>query len=410
MHSPADSRLHARLITDPDDWRALGAGWDALVASAAGQGAFQSAAFLQCWWRHMATGATLWTVVVIRDGELVAAAPLQRVERRIWKRRYRVLEFIGMPNELDRPTLLVRPGDDEALDALLEAVAAHRDQWDLIQLDEIDGASPLPGALDAWARRHRLWCRSRDFHPCPYLAKDGDWDAYLGSRSARFRKRIRQAEKRFARAGTVEYEVAHKPDDLAALLDAYFDVERRSWKAAAGVDSGQDAAYRDFCRELLCDPAQPHTGHAIVQRLDGRPTAATFGLSRDGVYYSMQIAHDQACNAWSPGTLLEAFEMRWFFEQPQLTRYEFLGGVVLNKRRWTDTAVPTRQVFIRQPGLHIALKDLSRFHLQPWLRQQVRRIRPDREPKAPIEPFRTPAGANGDEVPDSAFPTSGQKR
>lgn len=377
------AELRVQLVTDEAAWDRLAADWDRLLERIDGHTALQTHRFLRSWWRHHGDGMTPWIVTVTRDGHLAGIAPLQRVSRRIWGRRYRVLELLGMPNELDRPTLLVAPGDSAALDALLATIAARSADWDLMQLDEIETASPVITALQRWAARHRWWCRARDFHPCPILEKDGaSWQDYLARRSARFRKRLRQARKRLETAGAVSYALADETQSGASVVQAdagtlvaqFFDVERRSWKADKGLAAGEDARYRAFCHELLTDSTAPWQGHAIALRVDGTPIAATFGISMGGVYYSLQIAHDRAWDRYSPGTVLEAFEMEWFFDHPALRRYEFLGGDVFNKRRWTRTAIATSQVFVRQPGVHIALKDLSRFYLRPALKALRRRF------------------------------------
>jgi CelD/BcsL family acetyltransferase involved in cellulose biosynthesis len=378
--------LSVRRLATEADWRSVATGWDRLLRDSEAGSALQSHAFLDCWRRHLGQGAEPFILAVFRGEALVAAAPLQLATRRIWGRRYRILEFLGMPNELDRPGLLVRTGDAEALDALLAGIAERRDEWDQLQLDELLQGSWLLPALARWARAERLWCRDREFHACPYLVKSGDWAAYLSGRSRHFRSRLQQARRRLERAGRLEVRRAVGPQALGELVDLFFEVESRSWKAREGLAAGSEPAYREFCRELLGAPGQPHTGHAMALLLDGRPVAATLGFSREGVYYSLQIAHDEAYRSHSPGTLLEALELEWFHAEGQLRRYEFLGGEVFNKRRWTETAVATRQLFIRKPGWHIALKDLSRFHVQPVLANLAARLR--RTPReAPVAPF-----------------------
>lgn len=377
----------ARLIRGEAEWEALAGDWERLLTAVGGESALQSQGFLRCWWRHMGRSLEPWIVTTWRAGELVAAAPLQRAHRRIWGREYRVLEFMGMPNELLRPALLAAPGDQAALEAVLEMIAARADEWELLQLDELPRTSWQWPVLESWARRHGFRHRARDFHPCPYLVKTDTWETYLETKSAHFRRRLGQAQRRLARAGALRYDVATSAGELAAAVETFFAVESRSWKARKEMASGADGSYREFCRELLTDAGHRHAGHAIVQRLDGQPTAATIGLALDGVYYSLQIAHDEAYGRYSPGTLLEAFELEWFFAQPGLRRYEFLGGTVFNKRRWTDTAVASCQWFVRRPGWHLALKDLSRFHVQPALAGLWQRLRPGpAEPSVP--PFR----------------------
>ena len=92
------------------------------------------------------------------------------------------------------------------------------------------------------------------------------------------------------------------------------------------------------------------------------PVGTTIGFSCDGVYYSLQMAHDTDFIA--PGTPWEAVKMRWFFKNPDLGRYELLCGSGFNKRR-TDTAISASQVAIIRSGLCLTIEDLVQFIVRP---------------------------------------------
>jgi len=77
-----------------------------------------------------------------------------------------------------------------------------------------------------------------------------------------------------------------------------------------------------------------------------------------------------------PGIPLAAVEMRWFFENPDLGRYQLFGGLGFNKRRWTDTAISASRVAIIRSGLRVAIGDLMLFVVRPSIttRQQCLRL------------------------------------
>ena len=74
--------------------------------------------------------------------------------------------------------------------------------------------------------------------------------------------------------------------------------------------------------------------------VDGKAIAGTFGLEYDGVFYSLQIVHDREFSRCSPGTYLEALEMEECFKRGY-REYEFLGGFLNNKSRWTQSSRQT---------------------------------------------------------------------
>jgi len=351
------------IITGEPSWDELDERWEQLMNVAPGAAAFQGFPFLRCWWRHFGGGKAPFVVTAIKGDRLVGAIPLQLVRRRLLGRKYRVLEFIGMPDELDRPRAIIAGDDIETLRSLLGAVAARRSDWDILHLDELEDACWQIDCIEGWAddngfKRHRM-----PLHSVPYLEKKGDWEAFLGAKSGHFRKRLRAARRRAARDWDVRYEAGHGGPAMARFVDLFLEVERKSWKFDERVDVGSVDGYRAFYEDLLGNDADELRGHALVQYFDDTPSAVTLGFSSREIYYSLQIAHDARFDRYSPGTLLEAREMEWFFAETSLQRFDFLGGGNANKRRWTHTATETSSLIIRRPGLHMAMADLLRHRL-----------------------------------------------
>jgi CelD/BcsL family acetyltransferase involved in cellulose biosynthesis len=287
--------------------------------------------------------------------------------RRVLGRHSSVLEVLGTPDALDRPRFLVAEGDEETMFALLGTIARHRDTWDVLQLDEMESSAWQGQRIATWARQSGLRYRQQALHPVPYLQKSGDWEHFLRGRSRHFARRLRDAERRVQRDHELTYQHSHGANGTAALVERFFEVEARSWKAKDGLDVGSEPAYRDFYHDLLRTDTRALCGHAFMQCIDTMPSAVTLGFSSGSMYYSLQIAHDARFDRLSPGTLLEAYEMQWFHANPELKRYEFLGGAGANKQRWTRTAVDTDIAYIYKPGVHMALADLCQAHVMPLI-------------------------------------------
>lgn len=349
------------VISTPEEWENLAGQWDDLLANVDGATALQSYAFLRSWWNHFGGDKQLRIIAVTDGDDLLGIAPLQLARRRMYRKQYRVLEFLGMPDELDRPHFLVADGDSRTMRLLLSGVESMSRSWDLLQLDELDTQGWQTNLLAEWAGSMKLGCRSEPLHPVPYLEKCGSWDDYVRGKSRRFGKRLRYAKRRLERDHAVTYRWSHGPGVHAELLDEFFAIEKRSWKARQGYDVGSEASYRDFYRELLGKETSAMRGHIIVQYIDNVPSAATLGFSSDGTYHSLQIAHDSKFDRHSPGTLLEAFEMQWFFDDEELHRYELLGGDGSNKQRWASGSTETCVLLIYQPDVRFLAANLYRY-------------------------------------------------
>ena len=370
------SNYQTRIVRSIPEWKSLRKGWSKLLRETPGSGALQSIDFLLCWWRHFGTYLSLCIPIVYLDGELVGVAPLQIRRHRLFGIKIRALEFIGMPDDLARPMFLAKNDDVEILQRLFDAIAGLRHDWDMLILEEVVTRSSQVSKLQQWADETSLHHRILEFKPSPYLVKATDWSGFLSSRSKRFPKRLRSSQKKLAAVGPVRYVSAGIEADAAQLVDEFFSVESRSWKADSGHDVGEDERYRAFYRDLVSSVDSEIKAHAIVMYVDNIAAAATFGISLDSCYYALQIAHDKGFDRYSPGTLLEAEEMRQFFNNECLTRYEFMTGTVLNKRRWADRAIHTSIQYVYGHELRAMLVGALKCGIEPAIRRTYQILRP----------------------------------
>lgn len=369
-------------------WDSLAEEWDRLVARVPGVTAFQTFGFLRLWWDHFAVSGSPFIVVLRRAGELAGIAPLAVFPWTIGHHAYRQLGFIGSRWEMDRPQFLFtgEAAETEACaDALAHAIAARRDDWDLLYLYEQPPASTVVAALARSLRRSGYLVGELPDSTCPYIRTEGGWDAFLETRSRGFRKNLQRGRRRLERHGAVEYRVVNDPAAVNDAFARYLDVESRSWKADndAGLyaDAVDQAFYHDLTRLLGADRRIEFRFIEVA----GEPAAGTFGIRHqthtpsgtaavDGDhFYSLKIAHDLRFAAASPGTLLESLEIRDCFEDG-VVEYDFLGGFLTNKNRWTDDARTTTQVFaFPRRGRWIAFY-IDRFVLRPRIKQALRRV------------------------------------
>jgi CelD/BcsL family acetyltransferase involved in cellulose biosynthesis len=103
----------------------------------------------------------------------------------------------------------------------------------------------------------------------------------------------------------------------------------------------------------------------------GRAVAGTFGLAFDGVYYSLQITHDRELDRCSPGTYLESLEIEDCFGRGY-REYEFLGGFLRNKSRWTSTHRHTVELYVYRRTPFLTLLYVLLFRVKPWVKELIR--------------------------------------
>jgi CelD/BcsL family acetyltransferase involved in cellulose biosynthesis len=377
-------RYEAKLVRDERDWEALASLWDRLLLAVPDHTVFQTYEYQRLWWRHFGGDNQLFIVLLVRGGEVRGIAPLQIETVKEYGRWLRRLAFIGSRWEVDRPRLLFPGEESSQIRALVGFLAARADKWDFCDFHEQPTGSETLATLES-AFRSAGWLvgQTRD-SDCAYLELRGTWADFFAGKSQTFRKNIKTAGRRLRAAGEVEYRVYDTLPEVLEQLEIYRGIEARSWKSGEGVGVSRSDDYFAFYREM----AERFAGRrAFVVRMlsvGGRPVAGTFGLSHEGVYYSLQIAHDTEFSRSSPGTYLEALEMEQCYGDG-FREYEFLGGFLNNKSRWTSTYRFTTQlhVYRRTPfflalhtlvfGLKPRLKALVRPYMRSWRRRPAER-------------------------------------
>ena len=341
-------RLEVRIVNDEDGLRALEAAWRNLEPAVPGLTVFQTFPYQAAWVRAFGLDQEL-LVLCIHDGpEVIGIAPFQVSTVHIHGGLHRQLSFLGAPWEVDRPRFLFARDPDDCARAAARALLARRDHWDFVWFHEQDAADPaLKAFCDELAAQGLLHGRAPGSH-CPHLTLRGDWQAFLATKSAKFRKNLRASRRKLEALGRFEYvSCAGDTDRLHDLFGEYEDLEARSWKARGGIGVTQSVEHLRFYHQLI--DTFGGQGRFVVRglRVDGRLVAATFGLIHGRCYYSLHIAHDAAHATSSPGTLLEALELEECFGAG-LEEYEFLGGFLKNKVRWTDQMRDTVFVHLYQ--------------------------------------------------------------
>ena len=375
-------RYTLHVIREENNWPALETRWDELLLSAPDHTVFQSYAYQRLWWRHFGGDGELFIVLIVQNGAVQGIAPLQIRTTSYFGRYYRELSFIGSRWEVDRPTFLFPTGGSALIRVLAGFLAQRRARWDTCKLHEqVTGSEGLQCLEDAFRTLGYVVGRSRDSN-CPYLELRGSWKDFLAAKSQTFRKNLKAAGRKLREVGDLQYRVYDTPADVREQLETYRDIEARSWKAGEGVGVSRNSDYFAFYRELATVFGRKRAFNVRMLTVKGKAIAGTFGLAYDGVYYSLQIAHDREFSRCSPGTYLEALEMEECFRHGY-REYEFLGGFLNNKSRWTSTSRYTTQLHVYQAtpffrALHVLL-----FRIKPLVKELVRPFmkswdRPDR--------------------------------
>ena len=224
------------------------------------------------------------------------------------------------------PAIAGTPDDNTVRVAVCTALARACRAWPVVRLDALDPNDPNVGALIRGAREAGLVVRRFDhFGNWHAPVERLDWPAYLADRPGPLRNTVRRKLAAAGRDGAV-LGVHRDGPDLDGAIAAYEDVYARSWKQAEPFPAFNAALAR-----ALAPRGQMRLG---LFRLNGQAVAAQIWLLANGIATVVKLAHDEAANAASPGTVLTAHMIRHMLETEHAREIDFGRGDDPYKQGW----------------------------------------------------------------------------
>lgn len=276
------------------------------------------------WIRACATSFAreLRFVVVERDGELAAVAPLVAKDG--------VLELVGARDLYEPADFAYR--DEESLASLARELTMRKER---VVIPRIVAASPTVAALRrAFRGRGGLFVRPVGATPVVRLG-DVDPEERFGSRR---RSDLRRARRRAEGVGEVIAEVAQpSPAEVAALLEQFSAVEAAGWKGEEGTALVNDPDRRRFFDEYARAAAAEGSLRVASLRIGDDIAAMQLAVEQSGRLWLLKIGYDERFARCSPGTLLLLETVRWA-SGAGLEAVELLGTREPWTRLWADEA------------------------------------------------------------------------
>jgi CelD/BcsL family acetyltransferase involved in cellulose biosynthesis len=145
------------------------------------------------------------------------------------------------------------------------------------------------------------------------LVREPDMKASISTKHA---KELRRLERRLSERGDLAYASIGPDEDWRPWFDDFLALEASGWKGAEGSairSRPQDAAFfRGLVREAHA------RGQLQLLRLEvaGRAVAMKLNLRTRDRSYALKIGYDEDFSQFSPGVLVELFNIRAFEQEP----------------------------------------------------------------------------------------------
>ncbi len=251
--------------------------------------------------------------------------------------------------------LVHRDHVQEAVSALLDWLNSRQAPSGILELVNIRMDGPVAAALDAGigARRNQLLSRQTRWTRAMYRLDVPDDPRHM---SAKQHSTLRRKERRLADEGRIEYRRKSPAEDLRPWLEGFLDVEASGWKGREGT--AMATCDREFFLAVCSEANARGQLHMLALELNGKPIAMKCNFIGGCQAFTFKIAYDEAYAKYSPGILVELFQMRDLREShPQLTAVDSctVADNTMFPGVWAGECVLGDYAILRSNALHRTL-------------------------------------------------------
>jgi CelD/BcsL family acetyltransferase involved in cellulose biosynthesis len=331
--------LRIEPVFEPDQFRALGEQWNALLAASPADNVFLSWEWISTWWDVYGANSRLY-VLSLRDddGVLVGIAPL-RIRRRSRLAgivRLRVVEFIGTggdvtPEYLD---LIARPGYEAAVaDAVADVLTEDR-AIDAIDLRVCPNTSVCLARLsERLGQQTRGLVQLRHDSTCPAMRLPPSWEIYWASRSKNHRKKLREYERRCERELEARVRLTATPEEIEPDMQTLTRLHHQRWNhRSRAFQSGQ---YREFHLRLARLLMKRQALRLFSMEAGPKVVASLYCFAYNGRFSYYQAGRDPDYARYRVGLVLLHRAIAQAISEGAHT-FDFLSGDEDYKYTWAD--------------------------------------------------------------------------
>lgn len=350
-----DASLSIETIEDVSSFASLAGEWDALLEASSADGLFLTWEWLFAWWKHLAAGCELRIVLLRREGELIAVAPLALRHGSVQELPpVPVLQFLGSGVAgSDHLDLIVRRGHEKAaIRALSEFLVDAGRVLAFMRMRSDGPAAALVERmqLQGW----HAWRGPQE--SCPFVSLRGQsFDTYLASLGSEHRYAFRRKVGRIERRYAVRFDLARTDAERQESLAALFALHELRWSTRGDPGAFSTQALRDFHAEVSRMALGAGWLRLWVLRLDDKPVAAVYGFLRRRTFYFYQSGFDPAFSRDSVGLVALGMAVRAAMEEGA-DELDLLHGTERYKAHWTNATRELERFELYAPGTSGFLK------------------------------------------------------
>ena len=306
--------------------------WNELASEGISDTPFAHHEYQSLWWRSRGGGEWSETELVLvsasEAGRLIGIAPLFAADHDGRK----ALLLLGSIEISDYLDVLVRAADVQRfVNGLLDFLGSVPILKDLpLDLYNVAETSPTLPAIGAVAES-RGWIHSEEiFRPCPQIALDGDFEAFLSGLDKKQRHEIRRKVRRAAEGSTpAQFELVEDRALLDSGIEEFLELMAHDDDKARFLTTAMRKHMRSFMRVAW----EGRYLWLAFLTIGGVRAAAAFSFDYGNRLWGYNSAVNRDFLALSPGWVLLAHQIQWACDHGR-THFDFMRGDEAYKYRF----------------------------------------------------------------------------
>jgi len=339
--------LNINLITEYDDFVALGAEWNETLGKSKSSNPFSTFEWLKSWLDIFKDEIELFVVIASENSTLVGMAPLALNKKR-------QIIFMGFPLN-DYADIIVADGHEKAFEEILDFLFAQKRRWHRIILDQLrqdmSGADQIVACLSRNGRQFRTLLSDS----CPAMVLD-DLEA---ARKIYYKRNITTYVNWFKSQGDFRYNVYTETEEACRRLDDLFIQHRERRGRTPFPSQFERENIRRFFKEFMRAMHPKHWVQFSSLTLNGRFLALYLSFEYEKILYLYTTSFDAEYSKRSPGQVI----LRHLFDyavEHGIKRMDFARGGESYKDRFSNTIKRNRKIIIYRSAFARLAADI--FH------------------------------------------------
>ncbi len=327
--------LEISIVDNEEGLECLQIDWNHLLLQSSSDTIFLTWEWARAWWKSYGAGKKLCVLKVEKKGELVALIPLYyKSFHQFGLFRYRGLYLIGDgSSDSDYLDVIVKTGEEELVTrAVIEFLMKHRNQWDILFLNEVPTTSSDHGLFREFLREETCYWEEVEV-PCTYVALPSGWNDYLKSLKPRMRTKIRSLTKQLEQNFDVRFDYCQHAGELGPRLESLFALHGQRWQLKDQTGVFFSSAKRQFYQEISTLFLSRGWLQFYSLAVNGNYVAHQYCFKYRNTMFLLQEGFDPKWEQHGVGNVLRAYVFRDCIEK-MIAAYDFLGGVTPHKLSW----------------------------------------------------------------------------